>query len=462
MSYTVTFGSAVFILPLILIKFSSIEISVWYLFASLIGFAGLADTGFGPTLVRAVTYFYTGTKNIPKNINEFKLKTESPNYSINKDGIIKLVQTSNLLYLVISFLATLLILIVGYFLVFNLISMAVNKETLWRAFYILTFTIFIKMQTVKWSSFLQGFNNVAIQKQIETIYGIIRILAYFVVLSFGMKILELVIVDLVLTFVIFLTTRFKMKQLFNQKGISKVNIFKYDSEIMSSIYSSTWRLGAISWGSYFTNFGSSWIVSQLPDPKVIASFLITQKLISFSRQLAQVPLYAELPQVFQMMALHQFDKLKIFVSNVIFASLVILTSLLLGMGWFGNIILDGLNVEIRLMPADILFVMAISIILEFHHSAHSQIYMGSNHVPFLFPSLFSGILVLIIGFNIVGTYSILGIVLTQFFVQLSINNWYPVYLDLRLLNWKFSDYVKDVIFNVKISQIYKNYGKYKD
>lgn len=171
------------------------------------------------------------------------------------------------------------------------------------------------------------------------------------------------------------------------------------------------------------------VVSQLADPKIIASFLVTQRIIFF----AQVPIYAQLPRIFQMMSLHQFSKLKLFISKSIFIGFSILIVLLVGIGILGNVVLT------KLVTTDIFLIMAI--ILEYHHSVHSQIYMGSNHVP----ALFSGVLIIIIGIGVVGTYGLNGIVLTQFFVQLSINNWYPVYLNLKLLDWKFVDYLKNVI-----------------
>lgn len=445
LSYIVTFGSAIFVLPLVLLKLNSIEISIWFLFATILGLAALADSGFGATLVRAVSYFYCGKKSIPKNINEFKKKVETTDKNLNIDGISRLMQTSNILYLGISIFSTIIVLVVGYFVIYNLITMATNQDSLWLAFYLLTVTVFVRMQTVKWNSFLHGFDKVAVQKQIETVIGVIKIFAYIAILSFGMNILELVIADLILALFTFFITSYKMKQLFQKNLVLKVNTFKYDKEIMQSIFPSAWRFGLIGWGSYFINYGSSLIVSQLADPKIIASFLVTQRIIFFARQLAQVPIYAQLPRIFQMMSLHQFSKLKLFISKSIFIGFSILIVLLVGIGILGNVVLDFIDVETKLVTTDIFLIMAISIILEYHHSVHSQIYMGSNHVPFLFPALFSGVLIIIIGIGVVGTYGLNGIVLTQFFVQLSINNWYPVYLNLKLLDWKFVDYLKNVI-----------------
>lgn len=444
LSYIVTFGSAVFVLPLVLVKFNAVEISIWFLFTTIMGLAALADSGFGATLIRATSYLYSGAKNIPKNLQEFR-KIEEKNSSVNISGIIALVQTSNILYLAISVLATILVFSVGSFFVDNLISKSQNQSELWLAFYLLIATVFIRMQSVKWNSFLQGFDKVALQKQIETIFGSIRVSAFLVILFLDMNILQLVIADLLLTLAIFISTKVVVNSLFSKWSIINTNKLKYNKEILTSIFPSAWRYGAMQWGGYLTNFSNSLIVSQLPDPKIIASFFVTQRIIFFTRQLAQVTVYAKLPTVFQMMSKHQFLELKEFTAKAIQIGLAMLIAILIGVGVLGDLILYLISVETRLVSTEVFIIMAISIVLEYHHAAHAQIYMGSNHVPFLFPALISGILILSIGFGVVGIYGLMGIVLTQFFVQLSLNNWYPVYLNLKLLDWNFWDYMKSVL-----------------
>ncbi len=70
-SYFVKFGSSIFVLPLILTSFSEPEIAVWLIFLLILGFSQLADNGFGPSVIRAASYYYTGAKNIPKNLIDF-------------------------------------------------------------------------------------------------------------------------------------------------------------------------------------------------------------------------------------------------------------------------------------------------------------------------------------------------------------------------------------------------------
>ena len=81
----VRFGSAIFVLPLILKFFTPIEQSFWFFINTIIGFAMLADSGFGPTLIRAVSYFKCGADYLPRNKKEYdkmdKIADEEPNLS---------------------------------------------------------------------------------------------------------------------------------------------------------------------------------------------------------------------------------------------------------------------------------------------------------------------------------------------------------------------------------------------
>ncbi|MGC9343765.1 MAG: hypothetical protein ACP5E3_13760, partial [Bacteroidales bacterium] len=70
-SYFVRFGSALFVLPLLLKIYSPVEQSFWFFINTIAGFAMLADSGFGATLLRAVAYFKAGADYLPRNRKEY-------------------------------------------------------------------------------------------------------------------------------------------------------------------------------------------------------------------------------------------------------------------------------------------------------------------------------------------------------------------------------------------------------
>ncbi|NJK95455.1 MAG: hypothetical protein HC905_11590 [Bacteroidales bacterium] len=94
----VNFGSAIFVLPIILAVYTPVEQSFWFIINSIIGFALLADSGFGSVLVRAVSYFKSGADFLPKNRDEYdnahKIESDDPNFK----KITDLISTTQRIY----------------------------------------------------------------------------------------------------------------------------------------------------------------------------------------------------------------------------------------------------------------------------------------------------------------------------------------------------------------------------
>jgi hypothetical protein len=88
--------------------------------------------------------------------------------------------------------------------------------------------------------------------------------------------------------------------------------------------------------------------------------------------------------------------------------------------------------------------MCLTVMLDLHASFHATIYTSTNHIPFLVPSLISGSVIIGLGFLVLPIYGLVGILMVRLIAQLSFNNWYSVYLSLKLLNWPFLIYLTDV------------------
>jgi len=447
-SYFVKFGSSIFVLPLILISFPESEIAVWLVFLLILGISQLADTGFGPSVIRAASYYYSGSKNIPANITDYNNNQIEFINKINLDGLEKLLNTANTIYLFLSSTAVIFLLTFGRLIVENSINMTDKIDELNYAFYLIIIQSFFSVQVIKYNSFIQGVDQVAFLKGIETVIESFKLIFTLLVLTLGYGIFSIVLVGLIFRIFFFLFLKIYIKKWFLNNNKVFKSKFKFDKKIFYSIWPATWRQGLMFLGGYMINNGNSLIVSQIADPKLISGFLLTQRLIFFIRQISQAPLYSNLPRIFQKLAKKEFKNLKLYSSIGITRGLFIQSFLLIILILFGDQILLLFNVNTSLVPLSVMLIMSISITLELHHAFHAQIYMGSNHVPFLYPAIFSGISILLFGYFAVESMGLLGLVIVQFLVQLSFNNWYPVFLNLRLLNWRFIDYLND-IFNIK-------------
>jgi len=108
---------------------------------------------------------------------------------------------------------------------------------------------------------------------------------------------------------------------------------------------------------------------------------------------------------------------------------------------FGNTALEMLNKESQLVPMGILIIMVLTQILDSHSTFHAGIYISTNHIPFVLPSLISGVVILGGGFLVLPRYGLMGIIMMKFVVQLAFSNWYAMVLSLRLLKWPIKNYL---------------------
>lgn len=432
----VRFGMALVVLPIALIKLQDVELSLWLLFNVMIALAKLADSGLSPTLLRATAYFHAGALQIPQSFfSEEKLEVHGePNW----ERIHAVIATSRRLYVLICFVSLVLIGGLGGASVWNLMSMSGHNTRFWTAFAVLVAWACVQVQIVRWSGILQGLGKVVEVKRIDAVAGLFKIVAFPTVLLLDQGILGIAYAGLA---IVILNLVFMRRAVLRSLPTSHSYSKRFDKALFERIWPATWRLGLINLGAYLVYHGSALVVAQLSDVKMIASYLLTLRIIFVLRQMAQTPMVAYMPNVIASLARHDFAAFRAWTLRIVaFAiSLFCVTScLLIGAGdW----LLDILGSEIKLVSMGILLLLVLAYLLEMHHSVHATLYIATNHVPFLWPALLSGAAIVSFGLLVVGPYGLYGLVLVQIIVQALCNNWFPVYLSLRITHWSFLDYV---------------------
>ncbi len=445
-SVFVRFGSAIFVLPLILKVYSPVEQSFWFFTNTLAGFAMLADSGFGATLVRAVSYFRAGASKIPKTRKEYDEKLEIVKDEPNLEKLKDLLTTSFRIYSILTGFLILILSTVGILMVWNIMTLAHHRFDLWLAYAMIIPYCSIMISAVKWSSFMRGLGFISLEARFGVIQGSIQIIAFVILLSFGLKPVYLITYMMLQVFVRYFYLRWFVIRWFRKNGVIIAKRRHFDKEIFQSLWGATWRLGGISWGSYAITSGTSLVVAQLKDPAMMASFLFTMRIIGFVSNLARAPFYTNVPKIYSLAAKKDFKTLKLKSSEYISLGLLVMLS---GFGvvlLFGNMGLSLIGISTRFVPISILLIIIVTEILDVHSSYHASIYTSTNHIPFLWPALISGGLIIALGFYVLPIYGIIGLVLTKFFIQLSFNNWYSVSLSMKLLNWNFFRYLINLPF----------------
>jgi O-antigen/teichoic acid export membrane protein len=434
----VRYGVSVVVLPVALKKLESVELAYYLFISTLMALAYLADSGFSQTIVRASAYFKAGAAEIPERVTEltFADTKNKPNWQ----AVGRLIATSNRIYLLIGLAATVLLSTLGVGAALNIISQQNNRVDAWLSYFLLIVLSFFLLQVSRWSSLLQGLNEVARAKRIELVLGVIRLFGIAAALLAGFGVLGVVSVMCITALVSLFLTRMAVIQIIRENGVHKEHEI-LDSEMLKKLWPSTWRMGVICWGSYLIYYGSSLVVSQIPDSKQIASYLLTFQVVTLLYRFATSPSLVYQPQVAAAVSNGDLGRVNYLTMKIMRYSLAMYVLGGLLIYYFGGDALILIKSKSQMLSSDILLLMLVMYLLEMQHSIHAGIYIATNHVPFMVPALASGLAIVLLGGLASKTYGTTGIITTQLLVQASFNNWYPVYLSLKLQNMTFATYV---------------------
>jgi hypothetical protein len=440
-SYFVQFGSVLFIFPLLVKVYTPLEQSFWWLLNTMVGFSMLADSGFGAVLMRGVSYFSTGADYLPRNKEEFEKKQDLMDFKPNVNKLADLLTTSNRIYSYLSLFMLALLIIVGPLILWNVMKLSHHRIDFWMAYLVLIPNCLLQIVTVRWKSFLRGMGFIAKEARISTNLGVVRLLAFVVLLSLRLSPLYLVIYMLIDSLIRYYLLRRLVYQWFGGQDKKIENKWYFDKEIFKSLWTATWKEGLIQWGNYLLGSGNSIIMAQVSNTQLMANFLLTTRLLNIVSNVSEITLFSNIPKIYNLAAKNDRHKMKIHAAGYMFTGLAIMIISYIFIIFFGNQALAMLNKQSQLVPMGILILMVVTQILDSHSTFHAGIYISTNHVPFVIPSLLSGIIILGVGFLIMPVYGLIGIILLKFLVQLSFSNWYSMVLSLRLLKWPLKNYI---------------------
>lgn len=433
------------ITSIILVKFDDISYSFWMTIKALTDFALLADAGFGHTLERSVAFFYAGAKKLPRNVEDFKNSKEIE-AEPNIERLYALLCTSRSVYLVLSFLTIVLLASVGTLTLWNLLEMSNQSREFWLTYMLMVLQAFVLVQSLKWRSFMKGTQHVAAFSRFLTILGVVKIFGFFILLmnNLGMLYLQIYLVAETIFATAYL--RSFVARWFKKNSLSIGNSFRIDKEILSSLWSVSWKSGLNTVGYYFTNRGISLLTAQLKNTRLMSGFFFTYQILGFIKNFAHTPVYAHYPEYYSMIAVKKFKSFKENARTHLFLMFAIIISGFVFFGLLGNPVLEIIGTDKRLVTAPIFIILSLYLFLDLHALVHGTIYISTNSVPFLIPGLLTGLTIVVVGYLVIPSYGLVGLVSVQLVANLVCNAWFSTYLSLRLTNWTFTEYLKDVFF----------------
>lgn len=443
LSQVISLGSNFIVLPLLLTKFDSAETALWFLFLTLINLALLADSGFGSSFTRAVSYFKSGSSEILEKNKEIDLPNSNPNiYGLND-----LFYLNKRIYFFLSIGSAIILFLFGYFSSQNLIRNTVNPQISLNAFYLTVIIASIQIYNISQTSFLSGLGKVLLLKRLESLLGLLKLIMMLLVLLFYPRIDFLIFTLLIVQSIKNISTKIYVK-----KHLLKINVpfikTNFNKKMFNQLWKPTWRSGLMNISGFVINYASAIFVAQIPNVKLAADFLFTQRIFSFLYNISINPFYSKIPHLSYLYVKKQKDEIvKCFSSYYFLAILVYISGSILVI-IFGNYAIENILIDssARLLTNHLLLIFAITILLELNHTIFATFYVVSNVIPFLLPSVISAALILLFTYLYIPSYGILAIILVPFFVQILFNNWYPLFKVSQLYNLNLLKFYRNTAF----------------
>jgi len=435
-------GSSIILLPLLIAKLSVAQLAVYYLLQMLFGLGGLVDFGFGDSVARAAAYFGAGMQGVPREAREFKKANEGPPLEPNVASLLRLKTTSSRMFTGLGLLAMLFGGGVGVLLFRNAMALAGNGNDLWAAFGLTLVAVFLGFKVTSYASMANGLLMVRDSIKISLWWNVARFALAAGGLLAGWGVAGTAFATMVANFGIYLSQRRQVLRWFG--GVLRPPSH-FDHSLVKNLWPATWRSGGTSLGAYLINYSSGWVVAQIPNAALIASFLLTSRILIIISRFAETPLNVKIPLLTKLRAHGDRDAFVHLAFHRISLALFIMIGGIVSLHFMGPWLIGFLHRDTKLIRGPLYWIIAGTILLETHHVLHTRLYITTNHVPFFWPAVVSGVAIVGLGAATVKTYGIFGPVCAQMVIQLLLNNWYPVFLNLRNLNVNFINYVRYLV-----------------
>lgn len=384
-SFFVKALSLVLLIPLILNKFSTAEIAIWYLFSAIIGLQGLADLGFGSSFIRVIAYATGGIKDL-ESLGKKQYRNKGPNFVL-LDNILS---TMKFTYKKLTIYVAIFITIIGTLSVNKLINQSDMVFEAWLSWTIIIIVTTISFWGRTYSNYLQGANHITLLRRWEAILAFLSIISSAIVIFLGGKLLTLVIVHQSWVIINVFINKYLCNRLYHKKynSIISQNI----NDIYNAVWKRAWRSGLGVLMSYGVIQSSGLIYAQIGTTAEIASYLLGLKIIQTISSFSRAPFYSKIPHMSRLFSENNIGKLLMTAQRGMFFSHVSYVIVFISVGLFFDEFLVLIQSNAAFVSESMWMLMGIAFFLERYGAMHIQLYSTSNQIIWHIANGVSGVL----------------------------------------------------------------------
>jgi O-antigen/teichoic acid export membrane protein len=443
-SFTTRSLSLIVVLPLVLNRLSTPEISLWYLFSTIISLQLLADVGFSPTFSRVIAYGMGGLNAFEiKDLRTFKKSSglADPDW----ETIEKICSTMQAIYLRLTVISIFLLSTIGTWAMLRPISKMSDTRFGWIAWGVILLASSFTLLGNSYTSYLQGLNQIALLRRWEILTSLGAIGTSIIVLLTGGGLLGLVIANqgwLILN----IWRNYWLCLKVEGGRFRNFTDQKIDIVVFEAVWPSAWRSGL----GVFMGYGlvqlSGIIYAQFGTASGVASYLLALRLMQMISQFSQAPFYSKLPLLARLRSEGNLEKqIKVAKRGMTLAYWTYVAGFVV-IGVLANPFLKLVGSNAEFVTPLLWGVMGLSMFAERYGAMHIQLYSITNHIIWHTANGVAGLIYFAFAltlFNPIGVYAFPVGTLAGY---LGFYCWYSAMYSYKAFGLKFWDFEKNTSF----------------
>lgn len=399
------------ILPLVLSQFSADEITVYYLFGSVIGIQGLLKLGFEPTFVRLIGFAHGGRK-VGEMADLRKVScNEYEEVSLNQESIKSICSSMRLINRWLACLSFFVLGLLGTLALIRPIERLQEMHTAWFAWFIILFVTCVQVYTGGFSAYLRGANYVALSQRWGALFNIGRITSMILAMIFAPSLLIVVVANQVWVLINIL----RFWQLCEYASQKKFRIWSRGSIeplVLKLAWSRSWRTALGDLGGRATQESLGFVYAQNTGGPAVASYLIGMRIIRLIENFSMAPFYSKLPLLNRLRSSGDEKQLAhvamrgIFLTNSVYVVGFCLATLL------GPAAFSLINTDVEFPHSLLWILMGITFFIQRFGANHIQLYTTTNHVVWHITNLSQGVVTIVLSIYLASPLKDLGYALS--------------------------------------------------
>ncbi|SCX76968.1 O-unit flippase-like protein [Alkaliphilus peptidifermentans] len=418
-SYILQTSAGILLLPLILRLLPSEELAIWYVFLSITALVNLLDFGLQPTIMRNVSYVYSGARNLCKEGIVEQKESLDIDYSLLKT----LISSVKKIYFAIATIIALVLFTVGTRYLEGITIDLVNQADILNAWNIYILSVVFNFYFYYYTPLLTGQGRIAQSNQTIVLSKISFLLFSVIGLSSGYGLAGVAFGNLVGSIVNRVSSYYFFYDKETKMALKTVK--KKDYDIFSILWTNAYKLGLVSLGSFLITKGNTLVAARYLTLETVANYGLTLQIANLLVVFSSILFRTYMPLFNQNRMIGNSNE----ITNQFSKSITIMTYTYLagaiGVLLFGNRFLIILGSNILLLPTNQTSFLLIILFLEMNHTNFATLITTKNIVPFVKPAIFSGFLIL--GLSLISVVflnlGLWGLLIAQGLVQGSYNNW---------------------------------------